>query len=35
MLALVVDISAHPRAAHPWAMCCKCYNETISFTTRL
>jgi len=35
MLALVVDTSAHPRAAHPRAMCYKCYNETISLTTRL
>ena len=30
MLALVVDTSAHPRA-----MCYKCYNESISLTTRL
>jgi len=35
MLALVVDTSAHPRAAHPRAMCYKCYNESISLTTRL
>jgi len=35
MHALVVDTSAHPRAAHPRAMCYKCYNESISFTTRL
>ena len=35
MLALVVDTSAHPRVAHPWAMCYKCYNESISLTTRL
>jgi len=30
MLALVVDTSAHPRA-----MCYKCYNESMSLTTRL
>ena len=30
MPALVVDTSAHPRA-----MCYKCYDESISFTTRL
>jgi len=40
MLALVVDTSTHPRAAHPQAahpqaMCYKCYNESISLTTRL
>ena len=35
MLALVVDTSAHPRAARPRAMCYKCYNESISLTTRL
>jgi len=35
MLALVVDTSAHPRAAHPQVMCYKCYNESISLTTRL
>ena len=35
MLALVVDTSAHPRAAHPRAICHKCYNESISLTTRL
>jgi len=35
MLALVVDTFAHPQAAHPRAMCYKCYDETISFTTRL
>ncbi|QCD95153.1 hypothetical protein DEO72_LG5g3246 [Vigna unguiculata] len=29
MLALVVDTSAHPRAAHPRAMCYKCYNGSI------
>ncbi|QCE15022.1 hypothetical protein DEO72_LG11g2030 [Vigna unguiculata] len=29
MLALVVDISAHPRAAHPRAMCYKCYDGSI------
>ncbi|QCD99478.1 hypothetical protein DEO72_LG7g760 [Vigna unguiculata] len=29
MLALVVDTSAHSRAAHPRAMCYKCYNESI------
>jgi len=29
MLALVVDTSAHPRAAHPQAICYKCYNESI------
>jgi len=43
MLTLVVDTSAHPRvahlrAAHPWAMCYKCYkccNESIPSHTRL
>jgi len=30
MLALVVDTSAHP-----WAMCYKCYNESIPSHTRL
>jgi len=30
MLALVVNTSAHPRA-----MCYKCYNKSISLTTRL
>ena len=30
MLALVVDTFAHPRA-----MCYKCFNESISLTTRL
>jgi len=35
MLALVVDTSAHPRAAHPRAMCYECYNESFSLTTRL
>ncbi|QCD93762.1 hypothetical protein DEO72_LG5g1838 [Vigna unguiculata] len=34
MPALVVDTSAHPRVAHPRAMCYKCYNESISLTTR-
>ncbi|QCD93483.1 hypothetical protein DEO72_LG5g1558 [Vigna unguiculata] len=29
MLALVVDTSAHPRAAHPRAMCHKCYDGSI------
>jgi len=28
MLALVVDTSAHPRAARSWAMCYKCYDES-------
>ncbi|QCE07126.1 hypothetical protein DEO72_LG9g2142 [Vigna unguiculata] len=32
MLALVVDTSAHPQAAHPRAKCYKCYNESISLT---
>ncbi|QCE03117.1 hypothetical protein DEO72_LG8g1138 [Vigna unguiculata] len=27
MLALVVDTSAHPRAAHSRAMCYKCFNS--------
>jgi len=35
MLVLVVDISAHPRAAHPRAMCYKWYNKSIFLTTRL
>jgi len=35
MLALVVDTSTHPRAAHPRAMCYKCYNESIPLHTRL
>ena len=38
MLALVVDTSAHPRAAQPRAMCYKCYkccNESIPSHTRL
>ncbi|QCE11443.1 hypothetical protein DEO72_LG10g2676 [Vigna unguiculata] len=35
MLALVVDTSAHPQAAHPRAMCYKCYNESIYLTTRM
>jgi len=35
MLALVVDTSAHPRAAYPRAMCHKCYNESIPSCTRL
>jgi len=35
MLALVVDTSAHPRAAHPRAMCYKCYNESIPSHIRL
>ena len=35
MLALVVDTSAHPRAAHPRAMCYKYYNESIPSHTRL
>ena len=38
MLALVVDTSAHPRAAHPGAMCYKCYkccNESIPSHARL
>jgi len=29
MPALVVHTSAHPRAAHPRAMCYKCFNESI------
>ncbi|QCE02582.1 hypothetical protein DEO72_LG8g597 [Vigna unguiculata] len=29
MPALVVDTSAHPRAAHPRAMCYKCYDGSI------
>ncbi|QCD94029.1 hypothetical protein DEO72_LG5g2107 [Vigna unguiculata] len=32
MLALVVDISAHPRAAHSRATCYKCYNVSIPHT---
>ena len=32
MLTLVVDISAHPRAAHPRAKCYKCYNVSIPHT---
>jgi len=28
MLALVVDTSAHPRAARSWAMCYKCYDPS-------
>jgi len=28
-LALVVDTSAHPRAAHPRAVCYKCYDGSI------
>jgi len=40
MLALMMDTSADPRAAdprvaHPWAMCYKCYNESIPSHTRL
>jgi len=35
MLALVVDTSTHPQAAHPRAMCYKCYNESIPSHTRL
>ncbi|QCD86294.1 hypothetical protein DEO72_LG3g815 [Vigna unguiculata] len=35
MLALVVDTSAHPRDAHPRAMCYKCYDESISLTPEL
>jgi len=35
MLALVVDTTAHPRVAHPRALCYKCYDESISLTTRL
>ncbi|QCD90550.1 hypothetical protein DEO72_LG4g1506 [Vigna unguiculata] len=35
MLALMVDTSAHPRVARPRAMCYKCFNESISFTTRV
>ena len=38
MLTLVVDTSAHPRAAHPRALCYKCYkcyNESIPSHTRL
>jgi len=35
MLALVVDTSVHSRAAHPRAMCYKCYNESIPSHTRL
>ncbi|QCD93387.1 hypothetical protein DEO72_LG5g1462 [Vigna unguiculata] len=32
MLALVVDISTHPRVAHPRAKCYKCYNVSIPHT---
>jgi len=32
MLALVVDTSTHPRAAHPRAKCYKCYNVSIPHT---
>jgi len=35
MLALVVDTSTHPRAAHLRAICYKCYNESIPSHTRL